>query len=113
LTSNRFRIAAAGLLILILAIAAAGVLPVYLRNMELQTFVEDLTRRADAGTLPDDGLRIQILEKARRLNLPVQARNVHISRSNGTPKIEVRYTAPVEILFYRVDLHFYPGAGGK
>lgn len=113
MTANRFRIAAAGLLLAVLAIAGAGVIPLYLRNLELQSFVDDLTRSAEAGTLPDDGLRVRIVEKARTLELPVQASHVHIRRIDGTPNIEVRYTAPVEILFYRVDLHFYPGAGGK
>ena len=113
MTSNRLRITAAAALALVLAIAAWAVVPVYLRNLELQSFVEDLTRRADAGTLPDDALRIQVLEKARHLTLPVEARHVHIKRANGTPQIEVRYTAPVQVLFYKVDLHFYPGAGGK
>ena len=113
MTRNRVRIAAAAAIVLVLAVAAAAVLPVYVRNLELQTFVDDLTRRGDSHTLPDDASRIEVLEKARSLDLPVQAQNVHIARSNGTPQIEVRYTAPVDLLFYRVNLHFYPGAGGK
>ena len=110
---NRVRIAAAVLILLILAFMGARLLPVYLENMRLQSYVEGITRDAENRTRPDDALRVAVLEKAAFLGLPVKADNVHIKRSSDSVRIDVRYIVRVDFPMYTVDLHFYPGAGSR
>jgi Domain of unknown function (DUF4845) len=110
---NRVRIAAAVLILLILAFMGARLLPVYLENMRLQSYVEGITRDAENRTRPDDALRVAVLEKAAFLGLPVKADNVHIKRSSDSVRIDVRYIVHVDFPMYTVDLHFYPGAGSR
>ena len=109
----RWRIAAA--VAVLLALAGFGVLfsPIYLHNLELQSYVADLTRGADANQQADDSLRDKVLKKAAELDLPVKADNVHIQRSVEGLRIDVRYFVRVSVPFYTVDLHFYPGAGSR
>lgn len=113
MTTSRPRIAAAALILLILGVLGARLLPLYLRNMELQQYVDSLTRSAENQTRPEDLLRVNVLERAGRLGLPVKANNVQIRRANGGLRIDVRYFVRVDFLMYTVDLHFYPGAGSK
>ena len=110
---NRLRIAAAILILAILAFLGARLLPLYLENMRLQSYVEGITRDAENRTRPDDVLRVAVLERAALLGLPVKADNVHIKRSSDSVRIDVRYIVRVDFPMYTVDLHFYPGAGSR
>ena len=110
---NRLRIAAAVLILIILAILGVRLLPLYLENMRLQSYVEAITQNVENRTRPDDVLRVAVLEKAAFLGLPVKADNVHIKRSEDNVRIDVRYIVRVDFPMYTVDLHFYPGAGSR
>ncbi|MFN0167155.1 MAG: hypothetical protein ACKV22_12060 [Bryobacteraceae bacterium] len=110
---KRIRIAAALLIVVVLLILGGSLLPVYIRNVELQRFVAELAQRDDSRTRPDAMLRIQVVQEAQNLGLPVKANHVLIDRAGDQLRIEVRYTVPASVGPYRVDLHFYPGAGGR
>ena len=109
----KWRIAAA--VLVLAALLGFGVLftPIYAANLKLQTYVEEITRRVDSQNQPDEALRQNVLNKARQLNLPVKADNVHIIRSPEGLRIDVRYFVRVTAPGYTVDLHFYPGAGSR
>ena len=109
----RWRIAAA--VLVLAALAGFGVLfaPIYADNLKLQTYVEEMTRGADSQKQSDEALRQNVLKRARDLDLPVMADNVHILRSNEGLRIDVRYFVRVTLPGYTVDLHFYPGAGSR
>jgi hypothetical protein len=109
----RWRIAAA--LAVLAALLGFGALfaPIYLDNLKLQSFVAEITRRADSQTQTDEALRQTVLAKAVELDLPVKADNVHIDRAPDELRIAVRYFVRVNLPGYTVDLHFYPGAGSR
>jgi hypothetical protein len=109
----RLRIAAAVLILIGLAIMGARLLPIYMDNMRLQSYVERITQDVENRTRPDDALRVAVLDKAAFLGLPVKAENVRIKRSEDTMRIDVRYIVRVDFPMYTVDLHFYPGAGSR
>jgi Domain of unknown function (DUF4845) len=110
---HRLRIAAAVLILVVCAVLGARFLPLYLDNMRLQSYVQEIAQNAESKTRPDEALRVEVLEKAASLGLPVKADNVHINRSNESVKIDVRYIVRVDFPLYTVDLHFYPGAGSR
>jgi hypothetical protein len=109
----RWRIAAAVLVLVALLAFGAMFAPIYVANLKLQTYVEQLTRRVDTRKQPDETLRQNVLTKARQLDLPVKADNVLIIRSPEGLRIDVRYFVRVTVPGYTVDLHFYPGAGSR
>jgi uncharacterized protein DUF4845 len=107
---SRLRIAVAALILVALAVFGVRLLPVYLDNLRLQSYVETIAQSADERTRPDEALRVEVLEKAASLGLPVKADNVHIKRTGEDMKIDVRYIVRVDFPLYTVDLHFYPGS---
>jgi hypothetical protein len=111
--ATRLRQAAGIAVLAVLAVLGVRLIPIYFRNHQLEQFVEDQTRSGAAAKPPDDVLRARVLERASQLELPVVADNVHIDRSGGTVRIEVRYAVRVDLPLYTVDLHFYPGAGSR
>lgn len=113
MTVSRWRLVAGAAVLAGLIFLGARLVPVYLRNLELQQFVEEVTHRAAAATTADDVLRTWVLDKAADLDLPVKAPNVQIERTGDQVRIQVRYIVRVDLPLYTVDLHFYPGAGSR
>ena len=117
----RWRIVAAAAVLAALAFFILMFAPIYIRNMELQSFVATVPRRVEnqtkSGFSPsDDLLRTWVLEKARQLDLPVAADDVQIHRSPASDRVEsidVHYLVRVDLPGYTVNLHFYPGAGSR
>jgi len=112
-TVSRWRVAAGAAVLAALVLIGIRLIPIYIRNIELQQFVEEVTHRATTPTSSDDVLRTWVLDKAADLDLPVKATNVQIERSADNVRIDVRYVVRVDLLLYTVDLHFYPGAGSR
>jgi hypothetical protein len=110
---SRWRLAAGGAVLAVLLFMGVRLVPLYVRNLELQQFVEEVTHRAAAPTTSDDVLRTWVLDRAADLELPVKANNVQIQRSADRVRIDVRYVVRVDLPLYTVDLHFYPGAGSR
>jgi hypothetical protein len=112
-TVSNWRVGAGATVLLALVAMGARLVPIYVHNIELQQFVEDVAHRASAPASSDDILRISVLDKAADLDLPVKAENVQIERSPDSVKIVVRYVVRVDMPLYTVNLHFYPGAGSR
>jgi len=109
----RWRIVAGCLVLAALVFFAFLFAPVYIRNLKLQNFVDDVTHRVENGQQPDALLRTRVLEKARELNLPVTEDNVRIYRTGDGLRIDVQYAVTVTAPLYSVKIHFYPGAGSR
>lgn len=109
----RWRIAAGSLVLLALAFFAILFAPVYIRNLTLQNYVDAMTHAASNQLPSDDIMRQRVLEKARQLDLPVSADNVHIYHTGDRVRIDVQYAVTVSAPLYRVSIHFYPGAGSR
>jgi len=109
----RWRIVAGCLVLAALVFFAALFIPVYVRNLKLQSHVDKMTHAAGIAQQPDAVLLQQVLEKAHQLDLPVTADNVHIYHTADGLRIDVQYEVTVSAPFYRVNVHFYPGAGSR
>ena len=74
----------------------------------------EITHRVDSQNQTDDALRQNVLNKARELDLPVKADNVHIIRSPEGLRIDVRYFVRVTLPGYTVTCTSTPApAAGK
>jgi hypothetical protein len=109
----RWRVAAALVVVAGLAVFGFKVVPIYIHNLQVQSFVGALTARSENLSQNDELLRSQVLDRARALDLPVQPGNVQVVRREGAVRIDVRYVVRVDLPGYTVDLHFYPGAGSR
>jgi hypothetical protein len=104
----------AGCLVLAVIVCFAVLFtPMYVRNMKLQNYVDEMTHRAGSDKQSDADLRAAVLARARQLGLPVGAENVRISRSPDGLRIDVSYAVTISAPLYQVKLHFYPGAGSR
>jgi hypothetical protein len=106
----RWRIAAAILIFAALIFFLATLAPIYFRNLELRSYVSDLTQSVGRQPIPDSLISSRIAAKARELKLPVAEENVHVLHLPGRTDVQVRYYVRVTLPGYTVDLHFNPSA---
>ena len=109
----RWRIVAGCLVLAALVFFAILFGPVYARNLKLQNFVDELTHRVGTQQQADGILREQIVERAHQLGVRLTDDNVRIFRSVDGLRIDVQYAVAISAPFYRVNIHFYPGAGSR
>jgi hypothetical protein len=111
-TARAPRLVAGAAVLLILIGIGVILIPPYATNWQLQTYVNDLAEDSATSKRPADAVRVQIVNKAAALGLPVSADDVHVAISQGSVKIDVLYMVQVNVAGYAVDLHFRPAAGG-
>ncbi|MDQ6758839.1 MAG: DUF4845 domain-containing protein [Acidobacteriota bacterium] len=102
---------AAGVGVLLL-MAAIGVLliPPYVENWKLQSFLNQMAQDPATAQKTPAILRANILDKAASLGLPVHTDDVRVTQSADGLKIEVLYIVRIDLPVYTVDLHFRPAA---
>jgi hypothetical protein len=108
-----WRIGLAILILASLALLLTVFAPYYFRNLQLQNFVSEITRRVENQAKSDDLLRTWVVEKACQLELPVTEDEVHVTHPLDGMRIDIRYFVKVDLPGYTVNLHFYPGAGSR
>ena len=74
--------------------------PVYLRNLQLQSFLRETPAASD------EALQQAILKKSHSLGLDITPDHLRILRPPGGGPTSVRYVIRVTIPLYSVDLHF-------
>jgi NAD(P)H-dependent flavin oxidoreductase YrpB (nitropropane dioxygenase family) len=95
---SAWRVAAAVAVLGGLGWIGALVLPVYLRNFELEKFLHE-SRPAS-----EEALRQSILAKGHSLGLDIAPD--HLQIRHGAGAADVRYVVRVSLPLYSVDLHF-------
>jgi len=80
------------ILVAVVAMIAYKVIPTRIAVAELQDYCEEQAERASLPEYKDETLATNILEKAKKLELPVGAENITITRESGQIHIVVRYT---------------------
>lgn len=88
-----------------LVIIGAKAVPARINVGELQDYC---VRQAESASLPDysdEDIAKRILAKAQELKLPVNANDIQVSRRAGEVHVLVRYTLPLDFLFYTYNWH--------
>jgi hypothetical protein len=91
--------------------SAARIIPVYLNNYELQSYLNNVAVQATVQSPPvtAEAVQNEILIKAESLGLPVERKDIRVSISR-TVRINLDYSVYVDLKFYTVALHFTPSA---
>jgi hypothetical protein len=87
--------------------------PVYLRNYELQRDLKAELRRPGAAGLPDSYWRTEFVELANARHLPVIPKDISVAHSKGATTVGASYKVMVDLGLYQVDLHFHPVASSE
>jgi hypothetical protein len=105
------RLIAGVAVLLILVIVGVFLIPPYMANWRLQSYVNDLVDDPATAQRPAAVVRAQVVNQAAGLGLPVHGEDVHVGINQGAVNIDVLYIVHVDLAGYTLDLHFRPTAG--
>ena len=100
-------------LIVFAIFAAFKLIPPYLAEYELSDKMQEQARFAVVNRFDDEKIRETIFKEIRDLEIPAKKEDIKVIASSEKVSISVDYTVPVDLLVYRVQLHFTPSSENK
>jgi hypothetical protein len=99
------------------AIVCIKLIPPYFSNYEFEDSIKNEALQSTYGSRTEDDIRDTVIKHAREYDIPLTAKEVHVTRSGnsgtGTLSIDADYTVPVNFPFYTTTLEFHPSSKNK
>ncbi|MGA8538712.1 MAG: hypothetical protein WB566_04395 [Terriglobales bacterium] len=100
-----------------LVIVGINVIPPYFANYELEDSIRTEALQATYSTRTDDDIRNAVIKEARKYEILLTPKQVHIYRTGaiatGTLAIDAEYSVPLELPGYSTVLEFHPSTKNK
>ena len=100
-------------ILLLIIYSAVKIVPIYVSNYQLTDKMLEQARFAVVNRYTEDQIRDNVFKIVQELELPVKRDAIKVLATNSVVKISTEYTIPVDLLFYRMDLHFSPSSENK
>ncbi len=90
-----------------LFVAGIRIIPVYISAFKLEDEVRSKCKFAPVERKSPEVVREELLKEAHDLDLPVSRDQIQIATSTGAGlRISVKYTVPVDLIFFNLNLPF-------
>ena len=93
--------------------AAVKLLPPYIAQYQLSDKMQEQARFAVVNHYSEDQIRDTIFKEAQDLEVPVQKEDIKVLASASVVRISLDYTVPIDLLIYKMQLHFTPSSENK
>jgi hypothetical protein len=93
--------------------SAYKVIPIYWGNYQLQEKMQEQARFGVVNRYSDEQIRDKLYTFSQELDLPLQREDFKVSASMAIVRISADYTVPVDLGFYKLDLHFTPSSENR
>jgi hypothetical protein len=93
--------------------AATQYVPAYFAAFQFNDFIRQEVKFAVTNQKTIEKLRIDIMQKASELGIPLQAREIHITRRGPAFTMELEYGWPINMRVYRHELVFHVTESGE
>ena len=88
-------------------------LPPYIAEYQLADKMQEQARFAVVNHFTEEQIRENVFKVVQDLEIPAKKEDIKIVSTPQVVKISMDYTVPVDLLSYRVDLHFTPSSENK
>ncbi len=90
-----------------LFVAGIRIIPVYISAFKLEDEMRNKCKFAPVERKPPEVVREELLKLAHELDLPVSREQIQIAPISGAGlKISVKYTVPVDLILFNINLPF-------
>jgi hypothetical protein len=93
--------------------AAFKLLPPYIAEYQLSDKMQEQARFAVVNRYTEEKIRDTIFKEAQDLDIAISQDEIKVFASPSVVRISVDYTVPVDLMVYKVDLHFTPSSENK
>jgi len=99
--------------IALLIYSAVKIVPPYFSDYQLSDKMQEQARFAVVNRYTEEQIRENLFRTMQELNIPAKRDDIKIVASNAIVKISLKYTVPVDLFFYHLDLNFSPSSENK
>ena len=93
--------------------AAVKIIPAYVANYQLSDKMQEQARFAVVNRYTEEQIRENIYKVVQELEIPAKREDIKIFSNLSLVKISLDYTVPIDLLVYRLELHFTPASENK
>ncbi len=100
--------------IFLLAIyCAVKIVPAYVSDYQLSDKMQEQARFAVVNRYTEEQIRENIFKVVQDLEIPAKREDIKVLASPSIVRISLDYTVPVDLVVYRIELHFSPASANK
>jgi hypothetical protein len=101
------------ILILIVGVyVAIKVVPIYVAEYQLKDKMNEQARFAVVNRYSEDQIRDLIFKVVQDLDIPAKREDIKVTNTGRGLNINLTYTVPVDLTFYKTELTFSPSSDG-
>lgn len=93
--------------------AAVKILPPYIAEYQLADKMTEQARFGVVNRFTEEQIRATVFKEAQDLDIPITKEDIKVLASPSVVRISVDYTIPVDLIVYKLDLHFTPSSENK
>ena len=98
---------------LLIIYSALKILPAYVSEYQLTDKMQEQARFAIVNRYTDEQIRDNVYRVMQDLEIPAKREDIKVTATQNGVKISLDYTVPVDLFFYRTELHFSPSSENK
>ena len=95
------------------AYTAFKVIPVYIAEYQLADKMQEQARFAVVNHYSEEQIRDNVYKTVQELDIPVAREQIKVLASQQLVQISLDYTVPVDLIVYRMQLHFTPSSENR
>lgn len=93
--------------------SAVKILPPYIAEYQLADKMTEQARFGVVNRFTEEQIRAAVFKEAQDLDIPITKEDIKVLASPSVVRISVDYTIPVDLIVYKLDLHFTPSSENK
>ncbi len=93
--------------------AAFKVLPPYINEYQLSDKMQEQARFGVVNRYTEEQIRDTIFKEAQDLDVPIKKEDIKVLASPSVVRISLDYRVPIDLLVYKMELHFTPSSENK
>lgn len=93
--------------------AAFKLLPPYINEYQLADKMQEQARFGVVNRYTEDQIRETIFKEAQDLDVPIKKEEIKVLASASLVRISLDYRVPIDLLVYKMELHFTPSSENK
>ncbi len=111
--SGKFKAIAYTAIVVFAIFCAVRLLPPYIAEYQLSDKMQDQARFGVVNRYSEEQIRDVIFKEAQDLDVPIKKEQIKVLASPSLVRISLDYTVPIDLLVYKMDLHFTPSSENK
>ena len=111
--SGKFKAIAYMAIVVFGIFCAVRLLPPYIAEYQLSDKMQDQARFGVVNRYSEEQIRDVIFKEAQDLDVPIKKEQIKVLASPSLVRISLDYTVPIDLLVYKMDLHFTPSSENK